>query len=178
LRSYSVLYNPKQDVTSRMFRLRFRTLPPVHGWRDEVIARNHGSSSAIIHRRLVSRLGTGPMPLNFTGNTNPAIMCDGSTRLLFLVANETTIREHVHGLTAALGMATEQTLIHGQSCNLRDSLQKDTVLRSGHHPTYKFWGRLVRRGGVLPKYVKYNTFVTFYTVLTFFSTNLGSGAHA
>jgi len=29
------------------------------------------------------------------------------------------------------------------------------------------WSRSTRRG-VLPKYIKYNTFVTFYTVLTFF----------
>jgi len=49
------------------------------------------------------------------------------------------------------------------------------VITSGTSPTCKFWGRSARRG-VVPKYVKYNTFVTFVTVLFFSILSTGQTA--
>jgi len=53
----------------------------------------------------------------------------------------------------------------GNSTPCRIATRQNFILKftSGTSPTCKFWGRLARQG-VLPKYVKYNTFVTFLTV--------------
>jgi len=98
--------------------------------------RDQGASSAIIHRRLAWRLGTGLMPRNFIGNSNPTIMCGVSRRLLFSdargVGRFPAYCDHTRDHTHRRCMVTEQPSIY-EAVVITGSHSSCPLLGQKHH---------------------------------------------